>query len=504
MPEGVITVTTGASGSGKSYFRCARFLVDEFLYIEDGPVWSNYPLGLVPESHLYPPKYDGETFADRIAEAVAKKRKCEPEQVKKRINTIPDSVLKSWVAGDSGPWDFFRDKDLAGAHIAIDEIHNYYSRKSSRAWKGKWQAWLGEVRHQGATAECLTQSPGKIAKELYDECEIRLMLTNSATTRDPIFGILIGDWYELRSGIFGLPHRTRTWLSEQKQHDGRWLIQSRRVFTVDKAYWRFYDTFSAPQAGGRSGKARSKPHESLGRLALLLWFWRRNFSRLIVKGSVVLLILWLTVGGGGGRILSVGIVALTDGIVGGAFSAASAAIVSSDDDAPALGSALAGEPADPTPGSVGSVSTAAVAASEATAPPVLPAGQPAEPVALPEAAEPPYVVELRSLVAQQQATLEALTSELVTVTAERDAGRLVLLRLFAFRSIDPGGVLLASGHRVRVGDRFPGGPLAGRVLDGVDWPRREAVLDDATRHGVARLALPELRSAITDFLGAPN
>jgi hypothetical protein len=109
----VITLTTGPAGSGKTYVRCARFLVDEWLPERSGVHYSNFPV-----------------FREKVAEFVAKKLGKTAEEYLDRIQIIPESVLNGWVSGQSGPWDYFKDKNLDGCHIAIDECHNFCGAKT--------------------------------------------------------------------------------------------------------------------------------------------------------------------------------------------------------------------------------------------------------------------------------------------------------------------------------------------------------------------------------------
>ena len=140
----IIQYTTGTPGTGKSFLRCPVFLINEFLPDSEGVHWSNFPIGLVNEDHLHPPAYEGETFIERIAAHVAGKTGRPAESYEKRMQLIPEEELKKWETGESGPWEFFRDKDLSGAHIAIDECHNFIGRKHDKKHREKWQAWLGD------------------------------------------------------------------------------------------------------------------------------------------------------------------------------------------------------------------------------------------------------------------------------------------------------------------------------------------------------------------------
>lgn len=471
MP-GVITLTTGASGSGKSYARCAVFLVDDFLVNEDGHVWTNFPIGPVPSDHTFPPQFEGETFIDRIAETVAEKRGCHPDDVRERLHVIPADVLKSWIEMESGPWDYFADKDIDGAHIALDEIHNYYAQGSLRAWKKQWQAWLGEVRHQGASAELLTQSPGKVAREAMNEIEVRYLFTNSATNRDPIFKILIGDWYELRAGILRLPYRVRCWVSEQKNHDGKWVTQLRSNFPVDRAYYRYYDSFSRPQKGGSKGKAQVRPHQKYGPARLLAWFFFRNMGQFLPRAIGIVALAWLTIGGGGGKIMGGFVRGVSDNLVAGVFE---------DPDAPLQ----AGDSAVLLPDDSDSLPPLEAVETQQAASPSIPEPGPADVVALEK-----RVHELQVALAAQQLVNDAAVAEAVTAGEYAAAMRDLVADLFALRLITRDSMTLACGTTYRVGDTIDAGPHDGRVLSSIDWERRRVELDDGTTLSLARQSMP--------------
>src|SRR5688500_7782343 len=102
--------TTGAPGTGKTYSRCARFLYDWWLPEETGVHWSNFPINV-------------DAFAKKFPNA------------NERIRIIPKEELAKWTAcdGTHGPWDFFHEMDLQGAHIAIDECHNYLAKTGKGA-----------------------------------------------------------------------------------------------------------------------------------------------------------------------------------------------------------------------------------------------------------------------------------------------------------------------------------------------------------------------------------
>ncbi len=283
-----VYLTTGAAGSGKTYRRCARFMVDEFLPKETGHIYTNYPV-----------------FADKMAEAVSKKHKIPKEDILARIHIIPKAELDKWMLTcdrrDSdtieGPWSYFENIDINNAHIAIDEIHNFCGVSTPKHQRQKWGKWLGEIRHRGATVEFLTQSPNKLADEIKWEASVLISLVNGETNRDPLFKILMSNWYELQAAITGV-YEKRIHQIEKRSVDGKWKVSHHETFTLDPYYFQFYDSFAAPHTGGISGTADKHEFQKHGRAGVLWWFIRSNpwavFSRLFI----FLLFVWIVLLGG--------------------------------------------------------------------------------------------------------------------------------------------------------------------------------------------------------------
>lgn len=236
----VILLTTGVPGSGKTYVRAARFLVDDFLINSSGVHYSNFPLNI-----------------DLIAEDVSKKlspsklsifgrhrKKVSPDDIKDRIQIIPDDELIRWRNEDSGPWDYFKGVDLRYAHIAIDEIHNYVSYSKSEKYLKQWDEFLGEVRHRGCTFEGLTQDESQVHPFLVGRAALRLELYPAEDLRDPIFKIPMGDWYELKAAFTGCYHKTVFEIEKRKRGRGFKINHSRR-FLITPDYWKYYRSYEA-------------------------------------------------------------------------------------------------------------------------------------------------------------------------------------------------------------------------------------------------------------------
>jgi hypothetical protein len=287
MLNATIVMTLGAPGCGKSYSRCSRFLVDYWLKEKQGIHYSNFPVN-----------------RKRVAAAVAKKDSGpEFETLVSRIQVIPESVLKTWMSGESGPWEYFADKELDGAHIAIDECHQYIRRHGGRGYVDvikKWEDWLGTIRHKACTIEFLTQDPHKVAKCIEIHSSVRLQLINSEDRRDPWFGVLLGDWYELRAGFVTGEYETVIWEVEERRLLGRWKPQETRRFRLDPYYFQFYDSFNAASHdGSKPAKAPEREFQKRSRAGLLWWFCARSWLRVALRLVLVAALLWLMSGGGG-------------------------------------------------------------------------------------------------------------------------------------------------------------------------------------------------------------
>ncbi|HVS70787.1 MAG TPA: hypothetical protein VHQ47_06005 [Phycisphaerae bacterium] len=435
-------LTTARAGSGKTYLRCARFLVDEFLPDSKGEHWSNFP--------VYP---------ERVGEAVALRKKEGKENgpfYARRIKLIPAEVLHQWQLGKSGPWDFFQDIDVQNAHIAIDEIHKYCGRNASKDLKKKWQIWCGEIRHRGATVEFISQHYRKIAQEVIDESGIRLQLVNSEDRRDWFFRILMGDWYEVKAALLTGEYETRVWVYEKREVDGKWTNEDKRTFVLDPYYFGFYDSYSAPDKGGLKGTAKEQVFEKRGKLGTVKWFLRRNWWRFI-RGGVILAIVIYFLTGGGGRLMHW----FLNSFTGQFISAASPASLGMGKSGRSLGNTV---PPAPGPGATSAGATA------------LPSTQ-------------PNFVAIADYKKQQERADEA-ERKLKSLSGVFDKmGEVVLL--------SPNAVTLRSGLTYRVGDKVEWGPFAGKTVKSVDIAKAVVRFDDGT---LAGLGSRELRTGVTDAL----
>ena len=193
----VIIATTGVPGCGKSYVRCARFLVDDFLIHSGGSHYSNFPVNVdaVADAVVKKANFAKTGFLAKItAPFRLKKNIVTVEEIKARVIVIPDDVLMSWRHEESGPWDYFQGVDLKYAHIAIDEIHNFISATcTSIEYIKKWGDFLAEIRHRGCSFEGLTQDYKQVHDCLMSRAGLRYELIPAEDLRDPFFHIQMMD-----------------------------------------------------------------------------------------------------------------------------------------------------------------------------------------------------------------------------------------------------------------------------------------------------------------------
>lgn len=273
-----LTITTAPSGAGKTYVRCARFLVNEFLLYEKGVSWSNYPVNVDTIADHFVEK-------DNLSDQAAEEKR---EEINQRIRIIPAEELKDWQHGLSGPWQYFADLDLTGAHISIDEAHLYFITEAKNTNVPQWQEWIGAIRHAGATVELVTQTPAKIPVKIQQEAGAEITLIDTQGARDPYFKILLADWYELKAKLFG------SYVSyfvevRKKRYGKKWKVEQTIAHRRDPKFFAFYNSFN--QIGQVQGsEAQKHEYEKRGWLSLIKWFYVRNFMTITLRCSAAFLV----------------------------------------------------------------------------------------------------------------------------------------------------------------------------------------------------------------------
>ncbi|MEM9364459.1 MAG: hypothetical protein AAGD07_00580 [Planctomycetota bacterium] len=434
MKAPTTTVLTAVAGAGKSYMATWEVVTEYLPYTTEGRIITNMPYGIVPESHSTPPAYEGETFADRIGEYVAKGHGGDAKAIAERVELIPADVLSAWRDGED-PALWLAESDLTGCRIIIDEMHNYCGRKGTSAQcKKAWQVLCGELRHRGATALFITQSPHKLAKEILDEAGLRQALVNVEDMVDPFFGIANRYWYELRAKLSGR-YSASFVRRDLRDVDGRKVkVENEIRVKREPAIFALYDSLAAPQKGGRAAgdAANVRMFEQLSWPRLLLWFIRINWLRMarpiaIAVALICCFIFWKP-----------------------AFEAFQTHMARAAGVKPAK------------------VEAKSAAAKTKTAElPTVALGR-AEP------SESPELAESRRLALELQETVERMRADL-----EKAEG--IIRKQSAIVAMMPDRIVLADGRAYKRSETIQGGDHDGRKVHAIDYRNGIARLDDDSR-----------------------
>lgn len=270
--------TTGKQGHGKTASRCASFLLDVWLKSPGDYVhFSNFPIN----------------FEGLINEA--KKMGISEDTVRYRVRVIPEDILKKWMLEEyfTGPWDYFADFEsevVNGAHLAIDEAHQIIPRTTCVARRKKWRDYVSHIRHHGMSVEFLTQHPERMDTEIRKICSVNLCVVNQEDERDPLFGILMSDYYQLKAKLDGewnpLIHEI-----ESRCVNEKWKVTNKRRFYLTKRLFNCYNSFNQINGDKIGGQGKKREYELLSFWGLIFWFFKKNIFNFLFSKGVGLFIL---------------------------------------------------------------------------------------------------------------------------------------------------------------------------------------------------------------------
>lgn len=268
----------GTSGCGKSYF-LVDWIVSDILPFSDATIITNLPLGLVPETHFAPPKFEGETFLDRIYEQVPRGQG--------RIELLTLEDLEPWRNGSSGPWDL----DVTGeTYLIVDEFADYCHVHHKQAALMQWIEWFAKARHKNVWNIVSPQNDRKIPQKIKIEFGERWQLSDTAG-HEMAFGILEGDFNQVISKVIGRDVSATQVIV--RTDEGGTLSAKGRPHRISRhpSGYRLYDSFSAPVVG-QDGHSRSKPWERLSWPLFMSWFIARN-KWFVIKAFAFFSACWL-------------------------------------------------------------------------------------------------------------------------------------------------------------------------------------------------------------------
>jgi Chromosome segregation ATPases len=458
----VVEFLTAPARSGKS-FRMVVRICDEILPNGEGIVYTNLP--------LYP---------EKIADHCALKHGLDRESVLARIHIIPREIEHAWKEAGmpiydgttgrklgtnsfDGPWNYFADKELSGATIIIDEIHNFCgSIGTPKAISNNWQKWLGELGHNQAIFLCISQAPEKVHACIKQEAGASYVIRNTGLDRDPYFKIELYDWFELWSGLFGRPYRIFVFEQELQKSEGRRVKGQRKLTLMGPPYFDYYDSFNKPIASEQTANLNPFEHEYekhlrkgalRGRLSLLRWFFVKNLQPLIGRGlmavAMISVLIFLSTGGAGeiSRMIS--------DTVSGGVKKKSAANAEKPKEADA---------------------TQAVIIEKETLENVTKDEKDKI-----ERIRVVYEEELRKALTEKEklsAEKEKLSTEAEQTKQELEKLTEEIERQSALVLITPDNMVLQGGYAYEIGEEIRNGKYKGRLVKDIDYRRREATLDD--------------------------
>lgn len=269
---------SGSSGSGKTYY-FVDWIVHDLIPWGNSTIVTNFPLGVVPSSHFDPPKFDGETFVDRIS-------KYTRQDCSERIVVLDDETQRRWEAGQGGPWEL----ELSGeVFLILDEFAGFCRVGMDDRQKDKWIDWLAKARHRNVHNLMISQSSQKIPRNVFLEFGEKWQLSDTAAQMIPGLFCAEGDVYQLVSKLIRTEY-AKTQCMVRLNEGGTWTgkdeMPVKRV-TRSRKIFRLYDSFSSPEVGGESSN-RSKEWEVLSWPSLIVWFADRNPRAVLVVFAYVL------------------------------------------------------------------------------------------------------------------------------------------------------------------------------------------------------------------------
>ncbi len=264
----IITIVTGAAGTGKSYTRGVWGVLNRH-WPEGRRVLTTVPV-----------KPD-------VMEELYKGRSCPGIEVFK--------PTPGWRDGSDGPWNL--PHELKDTVLIIDEAHHYFSITHKPAVRKRWGEWLGEVRHQGGRVELLTQADGKLPKETRQEAAEFVRLSTLDNQREPVTGIRFSDLQQLLASIRGRPCRVVVETTSEDHGGRRRRAGARRVIPLDPELFKCYDSYEAPIGGGISGK-ETELWERHSRPRVLGIVLARNAPQIAARLLLLMSFVWLFFLGG--------------------------------------------------------------------------------------------------------------------------------------------------------------------------------------------------------------
>ena len=280
----------GTSGSGKSYW-IVDWLAKEILPYTRSRIITNLPLGIVPDDHMEPPNFLGETFVDRLS-AVA------GFDLSDRVFFVGAETSSRWKNGQGGPWELGIVKLPQSTYLILDEFsdicHKFHDRKLTQQWIN----WFGKARHLRCFNLCITQTKKKVPPQILAEFSEIWQFSQTSSKIVPGLNVPEGDLDQFRSKFLGESIATTQVIVRTDEGGTIKALRDCPVFRTTRrsAGYRLYDSFSSPDLDEDHAEdddaiegADLEPWQTHNWLELLGWFSRRNPGALFKLGFFIVL-----------------------------------------------------------------------------------------------------------------------------------------------------------------------------------------------------------------------
>lgn len=154
-----------------------------------------------------------------------------------------------------GPWLYFKDSDLDGSVLILDEVHNFCGMNVNKIVSERWLKFLGELGHRKCVFRGITQSYSALGPGIKAQLTSRYLIKNSSLDRLPFVGVTLYEVQMLLKAFFGIPFYQPILIVRVKRDE----INSRRTVRDESCdrclmtpeIFNLYDSFNKPIEGSQ-------------------------------------------------------------------------------------------------------------------------------------------------------------------------------------------------------------------------------------------------------------
>ncbi|MGL4944153.1 MAG: zonular occludens toxin domain-containing protein [Thermoguttaceae bacterium] len=266
----MLQIIVGKPGTGKTY-HCVSMLVD---HVAD---WCRHELKTGEEFSRK--MYTNVRFHEEALDEAVSHRIGKPVEASKYVVFCDDLFFK----GSAHWWEQFPH----GSLIVLDEVHHHLGadldgRISERDRLVHFRNWVSTHRHKQQDLWFITQHLENISRDVIRIADTVLEVRNLKQQRLPFpISISMEDVDVVRQA-WGFT--SQYYVVNTGQFRGRAIQWDSKAST---SHLMRNEIFQVYQSHTLSDKAEDRPALALGRIGSLVWFARRHFVHLLIKGLVI-------------------------------------------------------------------------------------------------------------------------------------------------------------------------------------------------------------------------